>query len=271
VLWIAKLVSLPFYWAGQLAAMFKQPVACPLLSLAFRISGDGAVGRTAVFSARTLQGPEAARALAAEWMRTRPRPEVAALAGLFAHDAGEPAVARAMLDRGRELGDDALGMLDLLEYFVVMGAGDASALNDLALRMEARSDLSSPVSLLIRKHLLWLALERRRFEEARGRANRLLEIEDVPEAEIAMWAAAKAEGHEAEADRHLARANLPPAMKVFLQIIGNRAIGREEDNAALLAQLRDLDAGLADRAEKRTPLAAPPQPPQQPSQGGAPS
>jgi len=161
---IAKLLCLPFYWAGQLASMFKQPVAVPLLKAAFGISGDGAVGRTALFAIRTFQGPEAARAQAAEWMRSRPRAEVAALAGMLAVDAGDAACAAEMLSRGRALGDEPLGLFELLEFILAAGDGRTpGAATELARRLEARSDLSAQVSLMARKHLLWTALEGRDF------------------------------------------------------------------------------------------------------------
>ena len=242
-----KLACLPFLWAGQIAAMFKMPAAVGLLKLAFAISGDGGVGRSAILTAHKLLGAGAARLLAEEWMRTCPRPQIAAVGGLFSYDGGDPSAARAMLDAGRALGDDELGMLDLLEYFIVMNGADAAAKGEILRRFDARDDLSSQLTILVRKVLLWTAVEHGDFDQARRRAERLLAVEDIPEAEMAMWVLATRDGRSAEAQACLARVSLKPAERLYYQVLGSRAIGRHDDALAYLEQLDAVDTGVAER------------------------
>ncbi len=243
---IRRLVALPFLWLGQLAGTLKTPLCIPALNAAWSISGDGDVARIALYRMHQHRGSEAARRQAAAWMAERPRPAIAAFAGLMALEAGETDVARDLLAQGRMLGDDDAGGLDLLDFWVTARSEDPHAAAEFASRMQTRRDLPSALKKLMLTELLWDAMRHQRFEEARDRADFLLQVEDVPEAEMALWALAKHGGSRVEAQRHLRQASLPPQRKIYFQVIGNLAIGSGGEAREMLERLRELDPSLAE-------------------------
>jgi hypothetical protein len=251
VRWMLRLVSLPLAWVGLAAAALKAPLCVPLLKAAWIMSGSGETGRAALSAVRQHRGLEAARGQAAVWLARRPRPEIAAAAGLFAAEAGDLDDARRLLARGRESGTDRTGMLDLLEFTIVLRSGESAPAVDLARRFELRRDLPPLLSQAARTELLWDAMLNGRFEEAERRAASLLAVNDVAEAELALWALALRRGDAAAAARHLATTHVvPAAQSVYWQVLGLAAIGRTAEALAGLEQMRDLDATRAGRLEQ---------------------
>ena len=143
---VAWLISLPLLWAGQLASLFKLPVAVPLLEAAWRIGGDGYVANAALANRRRYESTEAVLAKASDWLAQRPCPQIAAYAGLVAMTEGDLDTAQQLLARGRELGDEPRGSLDLLEACLVCKSDDKAAGDELVARWASRRDLSPAVS-----------------------------------------------------------------------------------------------------------------------------
>jgi len=247
--WIGKLLSLPFLWLGQLTGMLKLPLSVPLLRTAWLLGGDGQVARTTLLAIHHRDGLHAARVQAARWMETSPRAEIAVFAGLMALGAGEVELAEGFLARGQGMGKDRDGLLELLEFGLAGQCGATGSATQLARRMEQQRDLPPVVSRVILNQLLWDAMLDGRHDEARRRAEHLLEVEDMPQAEMALWALAKLHGDQRRADKHLQRAKLASPQKVYFQVLGNLAIRAHADARELLSQLHSLDATLARNAE----------------------
>ncbi len=248
---IAKLVSLPFLWLGQLAGAFGLPLGAELLKVAWAISGDGAVARAALIQIQRHSGVDVARAEAGAWLKRRPRPEVAAWAGALAIGAGDVEHAGECLARGRQLGDDPSGMFELLDLMIASRSGDVRQYQEMAASLEARRDLAPPVRKMVLEEALWTALLAGRFDEARRRAEHLLAVDRNAPAHMALYALARRAGRDARAEKHLARtAATPPAERLFYRFLGNLAIGAAPEAGEDLAELRALDAALARRADQ---------------------
>lgn len=248
---LRKLASLPFLWAGQLAGVFHLPVSVPLLDLAWAISRDGNFGRTALMGLYRQEGPEAAQAQAAAWMDQHPRPEIASWAGMLAAGAGDLDQARSYLARGREIGDDPAGMFELLELTIAFHRDDYQRLRQLTASLGARRDLAPSVRKLVLEQGLWQAMLDRQFDQARARAQYLLEVEDNQPADMALLALARRDRDPALIRRCLERtAALPARDKLYFQFLGSLAIGAADDARRSLAELRELDPAMARRAEQ---------------------
>jgi hypothetical protein len=156
-----------------------------------------------------------------------------------------------MLDRGRQLGVDKLGLLDLLEFAIATRGDDRAKRIETARRFEGRRDVSPQVSLAARLVLLWDALEHKDFEQARQRAMQVLSVQDDPDAEMVMWAIAEHDKQPKKAVTHLAKAKLKPAIKTHRQIIGYLALDQKNTAENLLLQLRQMDNKLAEMAQQK--------------------
>lgn len=248
--WIATLLALPFVWLGRLGCMLNMPLGIWLLKAAWFIGGDGDVARTALAAMHAQQGPDAARAQAALWMARQPRPEVAAFAGLTAIQAGDLDLAQGYLWRGREVGDDPSGMLDILEYLLATLSPVPRAAEELALEFEQRRDLPPNLSRMVLAEVMLDALLGGQFDEAHRRAGRLLAVEHLQSAEMVLWALARRQGDAAQADVHLKRGALPEAERLYYQFVGSLAIGNMDEAMGYLAELREVHGGLTAQAEK---------------------
>jgi hypothetical protein len=258
VRWIGRLLAVPLVWTGQLVGWVAPPAAGALYGIAWWLSGDGQIAAMALKSASKTHGDLAALAMAIGWMQKRPRPQIAAIGGLTALQLGRIEIARQMLQAGQQVGTDRDGLLELLEWLLVTATGDGKAVQDLACRLEKRRDLPPLLARQVLTTQLWEAIQHQRFDEARQRAEHLLTIEDVPQAEMALWALDKREGDVQGAEMHLRQARLEPSHKISFQILGNISIGFLEEARALLAQLQQVDPGRA--ASMRAMLAWPQEP-----------
>jgi hypothetical protein len=256
--WMGRLLAVPLVWAGELIGWVAPAAAGSLYTIAWWLGGDGQVAGMALASASKTQGDVAALAMAIGWMQRRPRPEIAAMGGLTALQLGRIEIAQQMLEAGRQIGTDRDGLLELLEWLLVTATGDGKAVQELAGRLEMRRDLPPVLARQVLTTQLWEAIQHQRFDEARQRAEHLLMIEDVPQAEMALWALDKREGDVVGAEMHLRQARLEPSHKLSFQILGNISIGFLEEARALLAQLRKLDP---DRAASMQAMLSWPQEP----------
>ncbi|HET6428098.1 MAG TPA: hypothetical protein VFJ30_06805 [Phycisphaerae bacterium] len=250
---LRKLFALPFIWLGQLAVMLQQPgPAIPLLRMAWRISGEGRIGLTALVQVFRVYGREASSAEARQWMQKHPRTEVAAWAGLLALDSKRLEDARQMLDRGLQLGRDREGMLDMLQLRVMLVEGDTGRLRQFCRDMEARRDATPQVSKTILSFLAMDALEGGRFDEARRRASFLLQVEDSAAAHVVLWALATRDGREDVAARHLRRASACDRLECLSQqAVAADAIGDTEQSRRCLAELHETRPEFAEGMEER--------------------
>jgi hypothetical protein len=230
----------------------KLPLSISFLKAAWIISGDGEWGRIALGAIYTIQGPQTATACAADWMARRPSPPLAALAGLWAIEAGNFDGAAAYLRHGRDLGNDRNGLLDLLDLLVSLHQSTAQETMEVANRLLKRRDLSPLVSKRIQTSACWTVFCEGRFDEAATEARRLLEIEPNVHAEMVLWAVAKARGQRAAAEAHLAAAaatDTPAPLRKYLEACGNAAIGCFGEARDAVAPLRQERPDLAQRLE----------------------
>lgn len=247
---VRKLISLPLVWAGRLAAMFKSPAGASFLKVAWTIGDDGTVAQLAMSEILKYAGPEAARAQGDIWMARRPCPRIASFTGLLACNCGDLPAAQSCLARGRELGDDPSGMLEMLEFAITARDGRSDAATELAERLSRRTDLSPTVSKMVLHELTWVSMLRGEFGRAREHAERLVQVEANPAASIALWALAEAEGDRARAEKHLADAHgFAPDQRLYFMCMGNLTIGRRDDAVRLGHQLREHNDDLANLAE----------------------
>jgi hypothetical protein len=244
--WIRALLSLPILWLGQLALRFKQPASIALLDAAWAVGRDAEVGHTALAAIRQFKGRDEALAKARAWLEKHPRPHFAALAGLLSIESNKLDDAKAFLALGRELGDDPMGRLDWLEYAIAETSGNGIA---AARQFEARKDLPPNLSKAVLQTLMCDDLLSGRFDEAKLRADRFLDVDDFAPAEMVLWALALRDGDEAAAQRHCDRIDMPPGPKSYLLFIGYLAIGRRTQAEEALAKLRAQDESLAHSAE----------------------
>jgi hypothetical protein len=250
--WLRKILALPLLWIGQLLLLAKMPPAVGLLKAAWIVSGDGEWGRIALAAVHALQGPQAAMACAADWMARRPSAPLAAMAGLRAIGADNLDGAADYLRRGRELGNDRDGLLELLELLLACRRGIEEEEEEVVHRFLKRRDLSSATSKGIQSAVCWDTLLAGQWDEASRQARRLLEIEPNVDAEMVLWAIAKARGDDASAQAHLAAVvNAPPSVKQFLEAEGNAAIGRYREARDIAAAMRQEYPDLAQRLENR--------------------
>jgi len=246
VRWLRSLASLPILWLGQLALALKQPAGTALLSAAWAVSRDAGVGNAALAATYQMKGREAALAQARAWLERHPRPGFAALAGLLCLDAGALEEARDFLACGRQLGDDATGGLDRLDYRIAGRSGNAL---EVARQLDARTDLPPDLSKTVCTELMFDDLMNGRFDDAKRRAEHLLEVGEDAASELVLWALATRAGDQVAAEGHYGRAHLPPAQKSFYAFLGYAAIGSSAAAQEVLAELRGQDQALALQAE----------------------
>lgn len=250
VRWIRKSLGLPLLWAGQVLLWEKSPWSVRLLHAAWIVSGAGDWAQFAVMSVLRLQGPEAARTYAAEALTRRPSPEVAAWAGLLAVDAGDLDGAETALHRGRELGNDRDGLLDLLEFQNAARRGEQERM-EVARAFLHRRDLPPLLSKQIQSGACQDLLMAGQLDQAAREAQRLLEIEPNGQAEMVLCAVAKARGDETRARQHLeAATDLSPLRRAYLEVLGNAAIGRFDQAREALRPLQQEEPDLARDLEQ---------------------
>lgn len=244
MMWLA---SLPPYWAGWALSALRMPLCIPLLQAAWRLSGNGEIECRAINVIQVTAGTEPALAEAIRAVGLRPSPQVAATAGLLASAVGNAELAGDMLARGRALGDDPLGRLELLEFVVTSVNRDAS--RKLVDSLAERRDLNPYLTKLVAISLAWRAVLKKQLHDARVRAKRLLEIEEVPDARMVLWAVELQVGNTSAADRHLGRARMSQELKTYYEILGHSSAGNLDQARQLLDQLRQSHAELALKVE----------------------
>lgn len=244
---IIWLVSLPICWAGWGLSMFKSPLCVPLLRAGWRIGGAAEVECRAIHMIQTTAGPELALAEAVWAMGVRPSPQIAATAGLLANMLGDAATVAEMLARGRALGDDPQGRLDLLEYVVRWpDRGEFEAYVD---SLAQRRDLNPLLTRMVAICLAWREVADKQLALARRRVHRILQIEDLPDAHMVLWAAALQEGNAEAAAVHLGLAErMPPELRTFYEIQGRAYAGDLVGASQLVHELLPRNPALAQRA-----------------------
>lgn len=243
--WLRSLISLPILWIGQLLLNFNAAPAAPLLKTAWTVSGDTETGRLALMAVSRLESTSKAYALATEWLAQYPNGVFAGTAGLLALELDRLEEAQQLLQRGHELGSDRFGSLEWLEFLIAERTNTGV---EVARRLEQRRDLPPDLSCAVRISLMFDALMNGRFDEARQRAEALLDIENDPRAEAVLWALALRAGDAAGIREHDARIDLPAAHKCYYQFLGSLAVGAKVEAEKALNALRNYDAALAERA-----------------------
>ncbi len=244
---LRKLAGLPLVETGRLLAMLHGPSA-PLFRAAYAIDGSsGTAVQAWAAMVNTGRADEAQQWAARCWSR-RPDRMLAGLLGLSAADAGDRAAAEDCLARGREStrGDDEL--LDVLEWRLLSDQPDEVFAPFLE-RLERRRDLPPQLAQLVLIDRMWRELRDGRRGRAEALADRLLAVGADPHASTVKWALAEIAGRSDQAAGHLAAtASLPQEMQLYLQCLGLSSIGRRDEAAALIEQLRTIKPELADQA-----------------------
>jgi hypothetical protein len=253
--WVRKLVSYPLLWTGQVLLSLKAPASVGVLKAAWTISGEDDWSRFALLAVRRHQGLDATIAAAEASLAFRPAPEPAAIAGLAALEADDLDAAEGYLLRGRQVGNDRHGMLDSLELLTATRRGLREG-TAAAHRLLERRDLPPHLSKMVQSIVCLDTLLRGDLGEADRQARRLLDIERNGEAEMVLCAVAKSRGDAARAQAHHdAAGDLPASRRLYLEAVGDVAIGRVDQAREALEPLRaegpelarDLEWVLADK------------------------
>lgn len=248
--WLRRLASLPLDWAGQAARVFHLPAAVPLLQAAWVVSGDGWVGRAALAARMQRDGVAAMLAEADAGLARRPSALVAAFAAAVATDVGALAAARRYAELAHGLGDDPSGMLDGVDYLLAVEA-QPDRREELVAELDERHDLPPGLAQIVARVRLWQALRQGRFDEARRRAQRMVEVDPEPPALMALWAVAEHEGRTGDANRYLRQAAaFPLPARLLWAGLAHAALGRWEQVRAIQEHLAEVGSdAAADLAE----------------------
>ena len=248
---LRNLAAGPFWLAATLAGLVSPPLAVTLYKHAWRVSRNSSAGMLALAKLRQSGDESSALLEARRMLEHRPSPDIAAFAGLMELDAGLIAEADANCRLAQRLGGDADGLTELLEFRIVAQDGaNATRTWELARRLEQRRDVSPTVSRLAIQEMMWSCLMAGEFDEARRRAALLLEVANDPLAEIVAGVLADRDGKRYLAKKHFARtASLPAKQRLYYRWLASHAVG-DPDADALLSELRQVDASLADQAAR---------------------
>ena len=250
-------LALPFCWLGKIAAASSLSVAARLfLKAAWFISGRGEYARLAISVVNQYEGYDAALAFAEKWIPRRPRPELAAAAGLLAISHGQYDKAAAMLNVAKAAKPDPLGQVELLEFLVSQRKGDSEEAMRIRHDLETRNDLSPELTRILITDRIWDSMLHGRFEEAWKQSNKVLDIEDFAPAWIAQWALARRDGDATKAQKCLARCKaIKPELKLLYMTAGAASIGESAEAAQFLSQLRERSEPDAKWVEGKLKLA----------------
>ena len=253
--WIRELVALPFGLLGRLGMMLGSSRSIDLLKLNWRITGDADSAFATLLQVQKHRGTEASGREAQQWMESSPHPVPAAWLGMLAVGQDSRDEALAWLDLCTTLEGDSAGLVEMLEYFLAAGDPDDDATEAIARRLEQRHDLPVGLSKMIHTDMLWITLTEGRLDEARRRAEHLLQIEDEPGANIAMWALARRDGDAARADHFQQRAQratgLADDQRLYYLASACEAVGFRDEAARILPELREHNADLAGTVQRR--------------------
>lgn len=244
-------LSLPLLWLGCILGAVQFPIATAFLKAAFRVSEDGDIGLQAITQILQRQGRPLAMDQAQQWLQTCPRPQLAAIAGLMSVDEHDFDAAREYLSQGQKLGNDAKGLLELLEINVVEHSKDESALQALVLRLRGRKDLSPIMSKYLARHLVYQDLTSGRMDEALIGAQRMIGIDEDQWAGAVVWACCLARGKTGRAARALRiaeRAPLPE--RLVLMAVACHCTGQAQLAGEILSQLREHNPEMAATVER---------------------
>ncbi len=256
VLFIRKLLSLPFYWGGQLAGMFQTPLSATLFKAAWLISADGHTGFAAMTAMMKYAPAGQVIASARKWMETNPRVEIAAYAGFLAAMEGDEQTAREMLAVCEDFDKDHIGLIEMLEYSIAQRFEPIGSATACARRLEKQNDVSPTVSVMIHSELLWDDMLSMRFDQVKRRSNLMLAVGPAPAASIAAAGIARREGNESRALQHDDEAaKLPREQWYYFHYLTAHAMGLQPDADEYMAQLIECNGSLAEYARRKVLLA----------------
>ena len=253
--WLRELVALPAVLLASLCAMLGSSWSARLIKLAWRITGNVDYGLMALGEFHKHEGPAASLREAQQWMDSSPQAAVAGWFGLRALEEGDLDGARAYLDLCNSLEGRSPGVAEMLEYQIAACGGDGAAWTEVARRLEQQRDLPPGLSKMIHTELLWVAVFGGRLDEARRRAEHILQIEDEPRANTAMWAMALRDGEAGRADRFRQRALRSPGLerdhRLYYEAAACEAVGLRDEAGEILAELRQHNVDLAEAVRQR--------------------
>jgi hypothetical protein len=253
--WIRELVALPFGLLGRLCMMLGSPWSADLIKLNWRITGDADSAFAALLQVQKHRGTEASAREARQWMESSPHPVAAAWLGMLAVGQGERDEALDWLNLCATLEGDSAGLVEMLEYFLAAGDPDAATTEAVVRRLEQRRDLPVGLSKMIHTEMLWMAVTQGRLDEARRRAEHMLEIDDDPGANIVMWTLARRDGEGARTARFRQRAQrgggLADDQRLYFLASACEAVGFRDEALQILPQLREHNADLAGMVQQR--------------------
>jgi hypothetical protein len=256
VLFIRKLLSLPFYWGGQLAGMFQTPLSVSLFKAAWLISADGQTGFTAMTVMTKYAPPSQVIACALGWMEKTPRVEIAAYAGFLAAMEGDERTARDMLARCGDFDKDHIGLIEMLDYSIAQRFEPLGSATACARRLETQDDVSPTVSVMIHTELLWDDMLSRRFDEVKRRSDLMLAVGPAPGASIAAAGIARRQGNESRALQHDDQAmKLPREQWYYFHFLTAWAMELHREADDYMAKLIECDGALAEYARRRVLIA----------------
>lgn len=248
---VRHLFALPFSILATVAGFFSPGMAGQLHYLAWLVGGQGQSGLSALVKFLSIEGPAAVRVRALAMLGRQPSAIIAAYTGILAMEAGDVVEAEGLADLARSLGRDPDCLTELLEFQIAAARTTDIRENwRVAAALADRRDLSPTVSRMALSSLMWLELSQGQLDQARMRAEHMLEVADDPQAEIVLETIHLQAGRDAQARACTARAeSATPANRLYWRCLASHAVGLHDRAAEALAELGDYDATLAERVE----------------------
>ena len=247
---VRQILALPFSVLAMAAGLFSPAWAARLHYAAWLVGGEGRSGLTALVKFLAIEDPPAVRMRALAMLSRNPSSLIAAYAGIMAMDAGDVVEGEGLADLARSMGPDPECLTEMLEYQIAAArSADIRETWRAAAALAERRDLSPTVSRMALSSLMWLELSQGQFDLARGRAEHILAVADDPQAEIVLEAIHLRAGRDDQA-RLCAQRAAPAgaARSLYWRCLAHRAVGLDRRADEALAELRDYDTALAERA-----------------------
>ena len=249
---VRKLFAAPLWILAAVASFFSPPLAAGLYRFIWLMTGDGRAGQLSLMKRVQAHAVELARLEGRVMMDKRPSGEIAAFAGMVEMDLGDVEQAESYLQAAQQAGGDREGLTELLQCRIVGGRDESGRqIDELISQLAERRDLSPLVSKFIIENLMWRNLFRRRFDEAQEMADRLLAVESNPQAEVVRGVLYQVAGMDPLAEGCFTRAAvMTSSERLYAHCLATAAVGWQDQAHQLLAELREQNEDLADRARR---------------------
>jgi len=255
--WFRSVVSLPLRVLGWPLYYVYRPMGRELLMAVWPVTRSPASGVFALLQIVSTQGRVAAIQRGLDWAQRWPSSGLWSVVGLLAIDENQLDLARQCLQQAQLFPPDPEGRVDMLDYFLETRATPRGEFlpGEVLRRFTQRRDLSPTLGRLIEMNCLWQAVLQRDLSQARQRAEKILQIENMPSAHMAMGLVHAVNGESGASTRHFNQAIFPgdngPQQRLYYEVIVQTILGHVE---AVRDGFTQLQAALPSDARALQPF-----------------